>query len=159
MHRRYLPHQDADCETVDGSTLANTLCHRHETVATGTNDCGLFALAAATSICFKCPGSLKYDQPAMRSYFNACMWNGIMTPLPTSATAVRRQQANKCVEIDIYCSCRLPDNKKERMVLCDKCNIWFHQTCQNVAKSVLSDREEEVWHCKACKRLDVVLVK
>ena len=95
----------------------------------GTDDCGLFALVAATSICFKCPGSLKYDQPAMRSHFNACMRNGIMTPFPTSATAVRCQLANKCVEINIYCSCRLPDNEGERMVLCDKCLIWFHQTC------------------------------
>ena len=127
-------------------------------VQTGTNDCGLFALAAATSICFKCPGSLKFDQPAMRSHFNSCMRKGIMTPFPTSATAVRRQPANKCVEINIYCSCRLPDNEGERMVLCDRCLIWYHQTCQNIAKSVFSEREEEVWHCLACKRLDVVLV-
>ena len=127
-------------------------------VQTGTNDCGLFALAAATSICFKCPGSLKFDQPAMRSHFNSCMRKGIMTPFPTSATAVRRQPANKCVEIKIYCSCRLPDNEGERMVLCDRCLIWYHQTCQNIAKSVFSEREEEVWHCLACKRLDVVLV-
>ena len=91
-------------------------------VQTGTNDCGLFAMAA-TSICFKCPGSLKYDQPGMQPHINACMWNGIMTPFPRSATAVRRQPANKCVEIDIYCSCRHPDNKKERMVLCDKCHM------------------------------------
>ena len=74
---------------------------------TGTDDCGLFALAADTSICFKCPGSLKYDQPAMRQHFNTCMRNGIMTPFPRITTAVRRQPANKCVEIDIYCRCLL----------------------------------------------------
>ena len=127
-------------------------------VQTRTDDCGLFALAAVTSICFKRPGSLNYDQPALRPHFNTCMRNGIMTPFPKSMTAVRRQPFIKCVDNDIFCSCRLTDNKVERMVLCDKCLIWFHQTCQNVEKSVFSDREEEVWHCEACKRLDVVLV-
>ena len=126
-------------------------------VQAGTDDSGPFAVVAATSIYFKCPGSLKYDQPAMRQHFNTCMWNGIMTPFPRSTTAVRHQPANKCVDIDVYCSCRLTDNKVERMVLCDKCLIWFHQTCQNVAKSVFSDKEKEVWHCEACKRLDLVL--
>ena len=91
-------------------------------VRTGTNDCGLFALAADTSICFKCPGSLKYDQPALRPHFNICMRNGIMAPFPRSTTAVWR---HKCVDIDVYCSCRLTDNKVERMVLCDKCHNYL----------------------------------
>ena len=80
-------------------------------VQTGTDDCGLFALAAATSICFNCPTSLKYDQPALRPHFNTCMRNGIMTPFPSSMTAVRRQPLIKCVDIDVFCSCRLTDNK------------------------------------------------
>ena len=129
-------------------------------VKTGTDDCGLFPLAAATAPCFESTGSLKYDQPALRAHFNTCMRNRIMTAFPRSMTAVGRQPALKCVDIDIYYSCRLADNEGERMVLCDKSLIWFHQACQKVGTFVFSDtdREEEVWHCKACKSLDVVLV-
>ena len=58
----------------------------------------------------------------MRPHFNTCMPNGSMT-------AVRRQPAFKCVDIDIYCSCRLPDNEGERMVLRDKYAISLDVIC------------------------------
>ena len=53
----------------------------------GVTDCGLFAIAAATSCCFGDFASGRYDQAAMRGHFQGCVRRGVMTPFPTTVTA------------------------------------------------------------------------
>ena len=53
----------------------------------GVTDCGLFAIAAATSCCFGEFSSGRYEQAAMRGHFRGCIQRGVMTPFPTTVTA------------------------------------------------------------------------
>ena len=49
----------------------------------GRNDCGLFAIAFATSICFgKDPSAESFNQPQMRAHFLKCLESGKMSPFP-----------------------------------------------------------------------------
>ena len=49
----------------------------------GPNDCGLFALAFATSLCFGvCPTVTDYKQDSMRKHLYDCLKNRTMTPFP-----------------------------------------------------------------------------
>ena len=63
------------------------------------------------------------------------------------------------LDIDIYCSCRLPDNEGERMVLCDSALSGFARRARKLGHVSSLTEKEDVWHGKACKRLDVVLEK
>ena len=98
---------------------------------TGVKDCGLFAIATATSSCFgECPSERRYDQSMMRGHFRQCLERGEMTPFPSIVAIARKIRS--ITDINVYCSCRLPDNEEERVVECDHCHDWFHQSCQQV---------------------------
>ena len=49
----------------------------------GTHDCGLFAVAYATEVCFgKDPALVTYDQPKMSSHLVDCFEQGILARFP-----------------------------------------------------------------------------
>ena len=55
----------------------------------------------------------------------------------------------KSREVDIYCLCRMPKDKKRGMVQCSSCRKWFHIEC-------VSDGEidmEQRWLCLKCEEL------
>ena len=98
----------------------------------GSSDCGLFAVAFATSLCGIDPTTCIYRQPNMRRHFLACIDNGEMKEFPTAR--IRRPITNpaKIDEITVYCTCRMPFNEQEageKMIMCYKCREWFHDTC------------------------------
>ena len=113
----------------------------------GTIDCGLFAIAVATSLCFGERPQL-YEQATMRDHFRHCMAAGEMTPFPSGRVVMEKC---RIVEIQLYCSCRLPDNGAERMVQCNRCRTWYHQSCELVDTEVFT-RKSQVWYCTICKR-------
>ena len=49
-------------------------------------DCGLFAITAATSVCFRDFTSGSFDQAAMRGHFRVYIQRGAMTPFPSTVT-------------------------------------------------------------------------
>ena len=50
----------------------------------GSNDCGLFSIAFATTLCFgKQPENIHYNQSLMRSHLLNCIEKGIMEEFPT----------------------------------------------------------------------------
>lgn len=73
----------------------------------GSGDCGLMALAYATSLCFKLdPVNLVYCQENLRQHFLQCVIDGKMTAFPVSSNrTVRKPVAFKTIE-KIYCVCR-----------------------------------------------------
>ena len=125
---------------------------------TGVKDCGLFSIATATSFCFgESPGERCYEQSLMRGHFRQCLARGEMTPFPSRAVVARKIRS--LTDIEVYCSCRLQDNEQERMVECDRCHEWFHQSCQQVQRAVFTTQEEDlVWHCCKCKRYTYCIV-
>ena len=85
-------------------------------------DCGLFAIAFATSILHgEHPAIVKYDQ--MRSHFVKCIKAGRIENFPKREGAVRRGR-QEVLKIPISCSCRLPitpDEKSDNTIDCCPC--------------------------------------
>ncbi len=112
----------------------------------GSSDCGLYAIAYATDLCYgNNPSNLRYNQSKMRSHLIKCLEGQKMTPFPSR---FRRPSHPKIEEVRVYCKCRLPDNGEEDMAACDNCNEWYHLTCGNIPAEVFSS--ETLWLCHMC---------
>lgn len=121
----------------------------------GAVDCGLFAIAAAISICFgKDPSTAKYDQKKMRKHLYKCIEGKEITPFPEIPCNIpSTNNIKKSITVPLYCICRLPDNREERMIECCICSKWFHQTCLTIKREVfLSKTLSSSWICRACKQ-------
>ena len=117
---------------------------------TGSNDCGLFAIANATELCFGGkPSSVIYDQSSMRKHLQNCFLQDKLTPFPKEDVRVEiSSEVDGTSEIKVYCSCRLPEDKKQRMAKCMKCSEWFHEKCLKIPKSVFSRKSS--YNCPDC---------
>ena len=110
----------------------------------GGNDCGLFAIAFATSICFgKDPSIQSYNQPEMRSHLLQCLEHGEMSPFPSTSKAVARHKHKRTKTVKIFCSCRMPANGSYTQ--CHGCQEWFHATCENIPHG---GKVACTWQCK-----------
>ena len=114
----------------------------------GSNDCGLFALAFATSLCNgTCPTEMMYTQKSMRTHLLDCLVNRKMSTFPGRARAPRMNELS-VVHVYLVCKCRLPEEGK--MAQCDLCNERFHQTCESIPDGVWMDKDK--WLCTACSK-------
>ena len=117
----------------------------------GVSDCGLFAIANAVSLCCGSdPHMLRYDQSQMRSHLYKCFQHQSITSFPLKETGAplraNRQKIASTVTVPVYCSCRGPNSGK--MIHCDSCSQWFHDTCQSVPPKFWNTRK--VWKCTKC---------
>ena len=53
--------------------------------------------------------------------------------------------------VHIFCKCRIPDNGKEKMIQCDSCSEWYHQSCE-IVDSNLFKYINTVWSCSKCNK-------
>ena len=115
----------------------------------GPNDCGLFSLAFATSICFGVdPTTIAFEQRLLRSHLFDCIQSGKLSMFP-ERTNTRRPKPFKKEHISIYCVCRLIDDGTQ-MIECFSCLEWFHQSCVRVPEQFLLNKELQ-WKCTKCK--------
>jgi hypothetical protein len=70
----------------------HTVLFKHENVAQqkGAEDCGLFALAFATSICFNEITSVQFDQERMRDHYFKCLTKNEISLFPSNPDVSRR---------------------------------------------------------------------
>ena len=109
----------------------------------GDSECGLYAIAYATDLAFgNDPASYIYKQSELRAHLVNCLKRDHMTPFIT------KPKKPLLRKIGIHCTCRLPDNGAERMIKCGQCSTWFHQSCENVSKSMFTFNC--VWKCSKC---------
>ncbi|CAF1606765.1 unnamed protein product [Rotaria magnacalcarata] len=67
----------------------------------GGNDCGLFALCFATSLCYnEIPSSLFYDQKSLRHHYVNCIENSKIERFPSKSK--RGSTRNNCKLVDLY---------------------------------------------------------
>ena len=124
------------------------VCYTDVQRQSGVNDCGLFSIAFATSICCgEDPTTLNYRQRDMRTHLFHCIDSGEMTAFPTRSI-IRRPKPAKKERLNIFCVCRQLDDGTE-MVECSTCKEWFHTSCVRVPQRVLKD-EELSWTCSSC---------
>ena len=113
----------------------------------GLSDCGLFAIAFATALCFgRHPGELMFDQSKMRSYLMSCFQNRNISMFPIKKikrTATKRKPTEL---INVYCICRMPEFTGSRWIQCSSCKEWFH--CGTCVKVPPMPRVK--WNCQKC---------
>ena len=115
----------------------------------GSDHCGLFAVAYATTICYgKKPEKFIFDQGLMRRHLLKCLENNLMEEFP-----VRKEHRNsdKVINHDavmVHCSCRMPKTKDEDMIACSSCGEVYHKNlCVEVTAACSL---EEKWICTNC---------
>ena len=113
----------------------------------GDSDCGLFAIAFATSLCAgNNPAEYTYRQDELRNHLHQCLEKREFTEFPSQPRKIK-QFCNPVMMIPVYCECRQPE--KENMVQCDQCQEWFHDECVTVPDNVRNG-DNISWLCKAC---------
>ena len=123
---------------------AYQLCQQQK----GGADCGLFAIAFAVDLCLGLDlSTVSYEQSAMCQHLCKCFNEGLFQSFPRTEQRIQRCKGTN-VSFPIYCSCRLPDNKKEKMVLCTKCKDWYHISCANIPKRFVGT--DKLWNCSMC---------
>ena len=91
------------------------------------SDCGLFAIANAVAICNgQSPEFLNYNTNVMRKHLAGLLEDGVFRHFPASKGSVK-QTTKRSEVLKVFCTCRLPE--KERMIACDNCGEWFHESC------------------------------
>ena len=125
-------------------TISSQKCQ----IQNNSSDCGLFALAFVTSICFgEDPSNISYDQPKLRQHFVHCLEKGEITLFPKSVLPVKRKTRATKTRVELFCSCRLP-NTGDQYVQCSECLEWYHPDCTNIPDAVVNSRE--IWGCSKC---------
>jgi len=127
-----------------------TLIHEKVQKQKGINDCGLFAIAFATTLCHgHDPATTRYDQKAMRQHLVDCLESLDISEFPSTDKRVPLVEYATKKSVPIYCSCRMPNNNKE-YVQCDGCREWFHPTCANIPSVVVNTKRQ--WRCFTCRQ-------
>ncbi len=94
---------------------------------TGARDCGLFAIATTVSLCYGIPpATVLCDQSDMRKQLLDCFKKGELTPFPAwdipnpSIESLAEDPVQTSFTVDLYCSCRLPEEEEEGEML----QVW-----------------------------------
>ena len=121
-------------------------------VQSGSNDCGLFAIAFATALALGVkPELFLFDQSKMRRHLQQCLERGKMQMFPvikkrrTKTSSVKKTQA-----VPVYCKCRMPELPNENMIECTNCKEWYHlDTCISVPLLIQTNKKQP-WFCCKC---------
>ena len=118
-------------------------------VQLNSNDCGLYAIANATEICFGFePAQVQYRKSEMRKHLRVCLEKGTFSRFPSQT--VKRSSLHASIHnIKIYCSCRMPDNGF--MFSCTRCRKWYHPKCQNIYQSKEKIKKSKTVKCLDCR--------
>ena len=116
----------------------------------GTYDCGLFAVAYATSAAHgQDPAKCTYDQKQIRQHLYRCLCNGKITPFPLKSSSSSSRVITSD-NIEVHCHCRMPELKNVAMIQCNYCAVWYHVLCEDVSEDCIANVELE-WFCRTCK--------
>ena len=120
---------------------------------TNSLDCGLYAIANMIEFVYNRydglrQGKLKFNfaEDKMRDHLIKCLENKKMTPFPKSDNKTRKFKMHSD-KIDLYCCCFLPQHY-DAMVECEKCRLWFFQSCKNPTPEELKGQ----YFCEKCKQ-------
>ena len=112
-------------------------------------DCGVLSIAYAYDICSGMdPRKVIYDHMSIRNHLAKCLEECKFSRFPV----LRERKSNdvkNVQEIDLHCTCRLPEEKGVDMAECESCGVWFHRHCEDIPAEVFA-RSNVHWICKAC---------
>ncbi|KAL5515784.1 hypothetical protein EMCRGX_G001003 [Ephydatia muelleri] len=94
------------CEIAGNSFLAVNVATVQK--QRGSDDCGFFAIAFALHAALgHCLEEIEFDQATMRDHLLKCYTTRNLTPFPTKK--VKRARHTLIMNIDVFCSCQMPD--------------------------------------------------
>lgn len=115
----------------------------------GSADCCLFALEFATDLCQGLDlTTQRYDQALMRQHYVTCLESAKVTPFPKTIRRVPHHVVENKTLVQIFCKCRLPNDKKE-YVMCFRYSSWYHPECVQVPDWAINSKRK--WQCQKCK--------
>lgn len=80
---------------------------------------------------------LEFQQDQMRQHLAQCFDRKQFTPFPHTIRSIPYiQRYFTAAEIEVFCTCELPDVYDANMIQCDSCGGWFHLRCVEVSKKV-----------------------
>ena len=111
------------------------------------SDCGLFALAFASSVCQNVdPVTTSYDQKCFHFHFLKCLDNNLFEPFPCSPK--KQPLCDTLIKLfKVFCVCCLPGTG-DRMIKCNLCCEWYHYTCVGLEED---EDIEDSWLCTDCE--------
>ena len=113
----------------------------------GSEDYGLFAIANACELCSGGdPSVVKYTQDDMRKHLLKAFDTLRLMQFPSKMRRVSQHVLQREF-IDIYCTCRMPNNGRP-MIQCEVCKEWYHVDCVRAPRKVLNS---SVRWCCGCK--------
>ena len=117
----------------------------------GCDDCGLFAIAFATSLARgEQPGSFFYEQKAMRKHLIESLEKQTITAFPIQKIRRHGSKVRHSSNVPIHCVCRLPKLEGIKMIECSYCGTWYHiDLCVSVSSD--SQQPHTKWACVKCK--------
>ena len=93
------------------------------------------------------PDELTFDITRMRRHLYDCLEEKQMRHFPAHPSK-RRQTICKKETIQVYCRCRLQEDGD--MILCEKCDTWYHATCDTIQDGAWEKDSE--WTCSICRQ-------
>ena len=118
----------------------------------GSGDCGLLALAYATSVCLgQDPVNLVYDQENLRKHFLKCVNDDKITAFPICCNRTVRKPVAFTATERLYCVCRQIYVRGQHMIQCQSCHNWYHAACLSLSDSAFADAAEKTQYiCQRC---------
>ena len=122
-------------------------------VQNNSYDCGLFAVACATSIVHGVdPVLCQWDRSKMREHLICSFENKELTPFPITKerrVPLGRRVRSSDVE-ELFCICRMPNFDKKPMIECVYCRKWFHKHCEGL--NTEESYQNIKWVCSVCRQ-------
>ncbi len=115
-----------------------------------TSDCGIYAIAYGTHLAQgETPTLCHWRHDEMRNHLKSCLEVGEISLFPARGNRLIRSSRRilKTVIEQIYCYCRMPNDKSKSMVQCSQCCQWYHLACVNLGEQVMC---EVKWSCLNC---------
>ena len=82
------------------------------------------------------PEGLNYNTKVTRKHLAGCLEDEVFRHFPANKRSVK-QETKRSEALKIYCTCRLPEGG-ERMIACDNCGEWYHESCLNRPLSIIT---------------------
>jgi len=112
----------------------------------GKDDCGAFAIAFAVHLLLgEKLEEVEFDQSQMRQHLLICFKERRFSAFPTKQKSGSRSRHFPYREIELYCTCLMPETYRESMIECEGCELWFHTDCVGVSCV------PEHWYCNSCQ--------
>lgn len=99
------------------------------------SDCGVLSIAIAYDLCSR-------QDPALE--------NNSFTRFPVAGERTGGVSVKSSEVVDLFCSCRMPEEEDINMALWDECQEWYHKHCMDIPDEVFLSDEEVPWKCKTC---------